>query len=52
LPADERIKVLKVLKTPADWNKWASGIATSYAGSQAAEPRNRLAPPPQNALAQ
>lgn len=52
LPADERIKVLKVLKTPADWNKWASGVATSYAGSQAAEPRNRLAPPPQNALAQ
>lgn len=52
LPADERIKVLRVLKTPADWNKWASGIATSYAGSQAAEPRNRLAPPPQNALAQ
>lgn len=52
LPATERIKVLQVLRTPADWNKWASGIATSYTGSQTAEPANRLAPQPRNALAQ
>jgi hypothetical protein len=53
LPAAERVKVLQVIRTPAQWNKWVSGIATSYAGSQGAEaPVNRMAPSNQNALAQ
>lgn len=52
LPADERIKVLKVLKTPADWKRWAQGVGSATAGATTAEPRNRLAPQSQNALAQ
>ena len=52
LPADERIKVLRVLKTPADWRRWAQGIGSATAGAESAEPRNQLAPQSQNALAQ
>jgi hypothetical protein len=52
LPASERNKVLSVLRTPAQWNRFATGVATAAAGSQTVEPRNALAPESQNALAE
>lgn len=44
LPADERVKVLKVLANSKDWNAWV----TRAAGAAATEPVNNLAPGEQN----
>lgn len=52
LPATERVKVLTVMRTPADWNRFATGVATAASGAAVAEPRNALAPENQNALAE
>jgi hypothetical protein len=50
LPASDRIRVLKVLKTPEDWNKWVQRLAPAFSGAVTAEPRNRLAPENKNVL--
>lgn len=52
LPAAERNKVLTVMRTPADWNRFSTGVATAAAGAAVAEPRNALAPKNENALAE
>jgi hypothetical protein len=52
LPTAERNAVLRVLRTPADWNRFSTGVATAAAGTQTVEPRNALAPESQNALAE
>ena len=52
LPAADRNKVLRVLRTSADWNRFSTGVATAAAGAAVAEPRNALAPNNQNALAE
>lgn len=44
LPAEERVKVLKVLSNSKEWNAWV----TRAAGAAATEPVNNLAPSEQN----
>lgn len=44
LPAEERVKVLKVLSNSKEWNSWV----TRAAGAAATEPVNNLAPGEQN----
>ena len=44
LPAEERVKVLKVLSNSKEWNSWV----TRAAGAAATEPVNNLAPEQQN----
>ena len=44
LPAEERVKVLKVLSNSKEWNAWV----TRTAGAAATEPVNNLAPNEQN----
>ena len=44
LPAEERVKILKVFRNSKDWNSWV----TRAAGAAATEPVNNLAPEQQN----
>lgn len=44
LPAEERVKMLKVLSNSKEWNSWV----TRAAGAAATEPVNNLAPSEQN----